>query len=1146
MGDSRTLVGGFGVGGGGGAGEPISASLGAQAFLRRRDAVSDTEGVLAYFGDVAAGEIAIAGLGPVGNEWSVRSRERDPGLSAIAGVPDGTTYTSRAFLSSDLNQTDFVARGFDAAITSARWSGTLATRQSAGEGTVVAGEILFYYWEQAQVAGARAIYAISTDADYLFNSFILWQGYTNNNYRGFLREHVKWLHDVTNDNNLTNDGRFANDAAALAYIVENKAYFQGVLTDVIVLGATSLELAYFRTSDDTVRIGTVTFGADGVEGIPGEPTEALAVILHEDDQIIELRYASEATALTPVTRPDNVGEVLAAFNLLNDRGLYALAAGSAANAAAFERDPGLLLPDSSGLVSTFLPRRNGEDTEGVDVWLTPGSDYLDANSPIAAGITLRVYSDADSVTSPPLVSFTNIQQTITFQFELHYNAATATVAQVVAAFNAHSAFGLHASVAEGTAGNALFQRPMPWSEDFFLSDFAPDAWEEDFGGGEDIELESAFYALGPPQSVFTGNTEAAAETARNNYATSNPGWKAAYQADQRLFVLVRWGSSGNEKATVLSEDGITWREIAFAFVGRQGITGTAGTPGGGAIEDTDIVLDLRSAVITANEFMGTGLMLGERGDTPIVLYQLEANALALLWFFTEDLYDLPTASDGDTADVSATGRNALALPESAGSSLSGSVRGGITDAGELLIAFTSDDTDTHVRFWRYIPSAVQNGGGGGLSDADRAELTRLSGVETDATQDQSAAEIAILLDGLIGNAAWRTRLSGADLVAAVDAAVGNALWRSAHTVQRNAQQIVDLLDVALGGDSWRTGGGGGGGLTIGAATDAAGALLATLSQFTYNETDDTLTFVPSPPHLQLVRTPNTAIISGSNVLGGPFGAAAVIPVAGSGGLGVMSSAQAQKLAGIAAAANRLIPYKIGNIYRAFASGANIVKPGNNEGTVTIAGITVAPAGWQLTRPETTAALPHVYDCHVYGYETNSVFGVQYGTPNRTDRYIAPGGTGIDEDTANGLIQDALAAAVMGNTETGITVTHNTDGTLDFVVSGGGTPTPVTDDIYFGTSANDFASSGELTIPGVNGSGVIPAYAGHRHHLIARLATEGDITSVLYSDDPTMANAIGAYIKFGNTLVPPGETEPFTVWITEQALLQAADVTITVS
>ena len=949
-----------------------------------------------------------------------------------------------------------------------------------------------------------------------------------------LRAQARWLHVFDIQNRLSaGSARFATDALAQAYIIANKAFFQAQAQEV---GGT-LALVYFNTTSNTVRIADVAFGADA---IPGRPPQSLAVILHEDDQIIELRYASEATALSPITRPDNVGEILAAFNLLNGRGLYALSAGSAANAAAFERDPGLLLPDPTGLVSTFLPRRNGEDTEGVDVWLTPGSDYLDDNSPIAAGRTLRVYSDADSVTSPPLVSFTNIHQTITFQFELHYNPATATIAQVVAAFNAHSAFGLHASIAEGTAGGALFQRPMPWSEDFLLSDFAPDAWEEDFGGGEDIELASAFYALGPPQSVFTGNTEAAAEAARNTYAAANPGWKAAYQADQRLFVLVRWGSGGEEKVTVLSEDGTTWREIAFAFVGRMGARGAAGAPGGGAIEDTGIVLDLRSAVITANEFMSTGLMLGERGNTPIVLYQLEANTLALLWFFTEDLYDLPTASDGDTADVSATGRNALTLPESAGSSLSGSVRGGLTDAGEFLIAFTSDDADTYVRFWRYIPSAVQ--AGGGLSADDRAELTRLSGVETGATQDQTAAEIAILLDGLIGNAAWRTRLSGAELVAAVDAAVGNALWRTAHTVQHTAQQIINLLDAALGGDSWRTGTpGGGGGITTGDATDAAGALLATLSQFTYDENDDTLTYTPSPPHLQLVRTPDSAIISGANVVGGPFGAAAVIPVAGPAGLGVMSTAQAQKLAGIAPAANRLIPYKIGNIYRAFAAGANIVKPANTEGTVTISGITVAPVGWRLTRPETTAALPHVYDCHVYGYETNGVFGVQYGTPNRTDRYIAPGGTGIDVSTANGLIQDALAAAVMDNTETGIVVTYNADGTLDFVVPEGGTPSMPTDDIYFGTSANDTPEPNELIIAAVNGVATIDAYAGERHVLFARLATEDDITTVRRSDDLSNTNQIGAFTKFGNTVIPMDESLAFNVWVSNQALSQDANV-----
>ena len=1104
----------FPVGGrvGTGGGGSISASLGAQAFLRRRDAAGDTQGVLAYFGPVAAGEQAIAGLGPAGNAWSVISRERDPGLSAVVS---SVTYVSVAFGDSALQDTPIDGLPIS-------WVGTRTAQVGAGDEGIAAGIRNLYYLNLAGSQHFRWWTAVSGGG---VDTFSLLEDVLQND--------VTWAHVYSDFNaDIDGTGRFANDAAVLAYIQANRAYFQGRDAE----DPRTLRVAYFNTTSNTVRIGEVIF----IEGVQGRAAEALAVRVHEDDQIIELRYASEATALSPVTRADNVGEILAAFNTLNDRGLYAQAAGGAADAAAFSRDPGFLL-DPEGLVSTFIPRRDAEDSEGIDVWLYPvGSLYLNTNSPLVSGQAIRVFSGVGDTTPLPGVTSVTVNTVLT-ALRLRYDPATATIAQIVSALNAHNASGLNAAVREGTNAGSDFNRVQPWSHDFALSDFAPDAWEEDFGGGEDIELDSAFYAMGPPQSVFTGATEAAAETARNNYATANPGWKATYQADQRLFVLVRWGNEGNEKATVLLADGVTWREIAFAFVGRQG---PIGLPGGGAIEPTGIVLDLRSVAIATGVHRATGFMLGERANTPICLYRLEEGATSLLWFQTDPLYDLVRVSAGDASVTTLATRNSLLMPESAGSSLSGSVRAGLTADNELTLVFSSDDADTYIEFFRQVPSAAQSGGG--LSDADRQELTRLSGVETDATQDQTAGEIAILLDGLIGNAAWRTRLSGADLVAAVDAAVGNAIWRSAHTVQRTAQQIVDLLDVALGGDSWRTGGGGGGGLTVGAATDAAGALLATLSQFTYNEADDTLTFVPSPPHMQVVRTPDSMLVSGAGVAGGPFGTAAVMPIADSTALGVMSRAQASKLAGIAPAANRLIPYKIGNIYRAFAAGANIVKPGNTEGTVTIAGITVAPVGWRLTRPETTAALPHVYDCHVYGYETNGVFGVQYGTPNRTDRYIAPGGTGIDVSTANGLIQDALAAAVMGNTETGITVTHNADGTIDFVVSGGGTPTPVTDDVYFGTSANDFASAGELTIPGVNGSGVIPAYAGHRHHLIARLATEGDITSVLYSDDPTMANAIGAYIKFGNTLVPPGETEPFTVWITEQALLQAADVTVTVS
>ena len=126
-----------------------------------------------------------------------------------------------------------------------------------------------------------------------------------------------------------------------------------------------------------------------------------------------------------------------------------------------------------------------------------------------------------------------------------------------------------------------------------------------------------------------------------------------------------------------------------------------------------------------------------------------------------------------------------------------------------------------------------------------------------------------------------------------------------------------------------------------------------------------------------------------------------------------TNAEKTKLGGVAAFANQLIPYKIGNIYRAFADGAFVIKPGNTEGIVTESGITDPPVGWQLTRPEATVALPYVYDCHVYGYTTNGVFSWQFGTPNRTDRYIVPGGGG-SPDTAAQILAKLLTVDGTGS------------------------------------------------------------------------------------------------------------------------------------
>ena len=122
---------------------------------------------------------------------------------------------------------------------------------------------------------------------------------------------------------------------------------------------------------------------------------------------------------------------------------------------------------------------------------------------------------------------------------------------------------------------------------------------------------------------------------------------------------------------------------------------------------------------------------------------------------------------------------------------------------------------------------------------------------------------------------------------------------------------------------------------------------------------------------------------------------------------------------------------------------------------------------------------------------------------------------------------------------------NTEWVNRTIAAGGGTPTPVTDDLYFGTSADAIPTSAELTIPGVNGAGVIPMYAGSRHHLIARLASEDDITSVIYSDDPTRDNEVAAFAKYADTVIPSGETEAFSVWVSHQLLTNPADVTVTV-
>ena len=149
-------------------------------------------------------------------------------------------------------------------------------------------------------------------------------------------------------------------------------------------------------------------------------------------------------------------------------------------------------------------------------------------------------------------------------------------------------------------------------------------------------------------------------------------------------------------------------------------------------------------------------------------------------------------------------------------------------------------------------------------------------------------------------------------------------------------------------------------------------------------------------------------------------------------------------------------------------------------------------------------------------------------------------SGLDQDTVDSRVQMALEAAVTSNTETGIVVTYQSDGTLDFVV--GGAVGAVS--LRFGTSDDATPEGTELTIAGSNNQGTIPAYSGGKHHLIARLSSESDITSVLYSDDQSQTNQIGAFTEYGSTVAHG--TDLYNVWVSNQLLTQTAAVIVTVA
>ena len=174
----------------------------------------------------------------------------------------------------------------------------------------------------------------------------------------------------------------------------------------------------------------------------------------------------------------------------------------------------------------------------------------------------------------------------------------------------------------------------------------------------------------------------------------------------------------------------------------------------------------------------------------------------------------------------------------------------------------------------------------------------------------------------------------------------------------------------------------------------------------------------------------------------------------------------------------------------------------------------------------------------------------------SDNSITPAQLKADSAVEKAAMTARLAAAALtGATFTGAARGIAPRAGADFVTltyfnankGGGVAPTPVViDDLYFGLSDDAIPEPDELNIQGMNNAGEIPAYVGSKHQLIARLASEADITSAIYSSDPTNQNQFFGFVKYANTVIPTGESEPFTVWVSFYALTHLVTENLTVA
>ena len=349
------------------------------------------------------------------------------------------------------------------------------------------------------------------------------------------------------------------------------------------------------------------------------------------------------------------------------------------------------------------------------------------------------------------------------------------------------------------------------------------------GGGTGV------LGLGPTPNTFgiaTTANRAAAETLRDAQA-ADAVWLAKYTGNLSLWIRLVWAAGVAEQRR--NGAGTGWEDVTNVIRGGFGPQGPQGAydleiyrnsasvlstaPIGGSVEVATGVAALPAgwAVVAAVR------LAGEETYRSVVRIDpnQQSGTIVPVWSVPIDIRDEMTNAEVKAAYEANPNTNTF-------TNLLLSKLTGI-DTGA-----TDDQTAAEIRTLLGTATSAM----AGLMEA--ADKAKLDGVESGATADQTGLQIASLLDAVVGTG-WRSRLAGSDLQTAIDTAVNSTQWRTGHTTLRDAAQTIALIDSSIG-TAWKGAGSGVSGITLGQATDAAGALIATLSGFLYDETTDSLTF----------------------------------------------------------------------------------------------------------------------------------------------------------------------------------------------------------------------------------------------------------------------------------------------------------------